>query len=88
MEGILINPSEYGLSSRVKLIQISKDNIAIVKKRKSRIIMKDGIIISKIASQILDKFPKLKISLVISGPICSKTVRYLEGYEIKVVRDN
>ena len=88
MEGIPINPSDFGLNSRVELIQISKDNIGIVKRRKSRIIMKDGIIISRIITQIKSKLPKTKISLVISGPICSKTISYLENYNVRIIREN
>ena len=47
-----LSPKDYGLNSKVKLIQ-SDDHIGIVIDRKSRIIMKDGI-------RILDQVKKIK----------------------------
>ena len=80
-----LNPIDFGLNKRVKIVKISKDNIGIVKARKSRIIMKDGIQISELASIIILKDPGLSVSLIISGPICSKTISYLDKKSINVI---
>lgn len=49
---ILLNPIDYGLSKRVKIVMISEENLGILKKRKSRIIMKDRQQIIDIANNI------------------------------------
>lgn len=80
-----IDPGIFGLSNKVKLTEIDKNNIAIIKKRKSRIIMTDGNNILKQANKIKEKQPGLKISLIISGPICSKTVNFLKTNDINII---
>ena len=82
-----IDSKEFGLSPRTQLIAIDDDKIAIVKKRKSRIIMKDGRQIMEIARAIKEKRPEVEITLIISGPICSKTSSYLHEQGIKIVRE-
>ena len=86
MEYKTLNPSDFGLNSRVVLVQISQNHIGIVKKRKSRIIMKDGIQISLLASQINNKLPQARFSLLITGPICSKTIKFLDNESISIIR--
>jgi len=80
-----LNPKDFGLGSRVKLVEIAPSHIGVVKKIKSRIIMKDGNKIIEIAEKIRGFTPDTKISLIISGPICSKTRKYLaeNGVEVK-----
>ncbi len=82
-----LNPQDFGLNKRIKLIQISENNIGIVKKRKSRIIMKDGVLLADIASQIKASSPKSNVSILISGPICSKTIKFLNDYSITVLKE-
>ncbi len=77
-----LNPADFGLNSRVKLVLLTDKNIGIVKTRKSRIVMKDGGKIVSIASKIREKNPETAITLVISGPICSKTIKYLKESDI------
>ena len=54
-----IGPNIYGLSNKVILTEINKNHIAIVKKRKSRIIMNDGQIILNQINKIRKKRPDL-----------------------------
>ncbi len=68
-----VNPKTYNLSSRIKLLQDSAGSLFIVIDRKSRIIMKDGIRVVKIAEHIKEVNQNKKISLLTSAPVCSKT---------------
>lgn len=83
----LLSAEEYGLPKRVQLIQMDINTIGIIKKRKSRIIMKDTAQIINIANHILEKDNGVKIALLISGPICSKSRKYLIEHSIDVVSD-
>ena len=83
-----LNPIDFGLNSRVKIVDISKNSIGILKMRKSRIIMKDGAQILEIADQIKSVKKDVDISLIISGPICSKTTKYLNDNKIKIIDFN
>jgi len=78
-------PENYGLPKRQKIVKISETEVGLVKMRKSRIIMKDGEQIYKLVNTIKSKDDKLKVKLVISGPICSKTVKYLIGNNIDII---
>jgi len=80
-----INPIKYGLSKRIRIVEISKNHLGILKMRKSRIIMKDGIQLNEIADNIRKINPEIQISVIISGPICSKTTKYLESGSINTV---
>ena len=77
-----LSPKDYGLTSKVKLIQ-SDDHIGIIIDRKSRIIMKDGL-------RILDQVKKIKkitnnvIRLYTSAPVCSKTKAFLNKHNILI----
>ena len=71
-----INPTKYNLHSRVKLLGKDK-NIFIVINRKSRIIMKDGHRIVKMAKQITQIEVKKEISVLSSAPVCKKTRKFL-----------
>ena len=80
-----IDASKYGLSSRIILEQLEDNHLTIVKRIKSRIIMKDG---QKILGQVnqvklIDK--DIKVSLTISGPICSRTIAFLSENGIEVL---
>ena len=81
----ILNPQEFGLNSRVKIVEISKNHFGIIRKLKSRIIMKDGKKIVEQAREIQTFFPNTKVSLIISGPICSKTIRFLEENKISII---
>lgn len=84
--GNKIDPKVYGLPSRTELRLIDNGRIAIVKKRKSRIIMKDGFKIEEQARQIKSTSPDIEISIIVSGPVCSKTLAFLEENQIEVIQ--
>lgn len=79
-----INPAFYGISARLKLIKTGKNKIGIYKVVKSRIIQKDALKITEIASQIRMKDPKLKIVLICTSNICSKSIQILEREGIEI----
>jgi len=80
----IISPNQFGLSSRT-ILQEDGESIIIVKKRKSRIIMKDSKQILEIANKILSYKPNYKIKLLISGPICSKSIKFLSENKIEII---
>lgn len=82
-----LNPSDYELGSRIKIVEISDGHLGILKKRKSRIIMKDGQQIIDIADSIRSSSPTTNISLIISGPICSKTLKALDINSINIINE-
>ena len=69
-------------------MQLSENEIAIVKKRKSRIIVKDGMQIIEQTNAIKKIKPEVKISIIISGNnICSKTVKLLSQNNIIIISE-
>lgn len=82
-----INAEDYNLSKRTQLVSLAEGSIGIVKKRKSRIIMKDGEQIVDMAKSIRSFNPAMSIGLIISGPICSKTRKLLQDHEIEVIEE-
>lgn len=83
-----LNPAAFKLKKNVELRRIEDNHIGLVKKRKSRIIMKDGMMIKDQIEQIREVDPMLKVSLIISGPICSKTRLMLHEIGVEVITDN
>ena len=63
-----------------------KKNIAIVVDRKSRIIMKDGYKIVEAVKQIKNKTNSC-VSLATTAPVCSKTIKFLNKNDIKIIFD-
>lgn len=80
-----LDATDYRLNSRQKIIKISDKKIGIVKIRKSRIIMEDGEQIVQIADTIKSIDNELEVNLIISGPICSKTLKYLQNQNIEIL---
>jgi len=83
----LIDSTVFGLSSRLKIVKFDDNSYGILKKRKSRIIMKDGQQIYDIAKAIHGVKPDTEIKLIISGPICSKTIKFLSNKSIEVINE-
>ena len=80
-----IDPTSLGLPSRTIVEEIDSNTLAIVVKRKSRIIMADGIkILAKVAT-IKTARPGIRVVLKTATPICSKTLKFFEreGFEVK-----
>lgn len=82
-----LNSEDFGLPKRIKLVPLSNGHLAILKKRKSRIIMKDGKQILEIAEKIRDDKSVNSVSLIITGPICSKTIKFLESNSIEIIKE-
>tara|TARA_X000001036_G_C20189413_1_gene606809 strand:- start:256 stop:513 length:258 start_codon:yes stop_codon:yes gene_type:complete len=80
-----VNPKTYNLSSRIKLFKDSAGSLFIVIDRKSRIVMKDGSRVVKIAEQIKEVNKNKKISLLTSAPVCSKTKALLLKNDISIL---
>ena len=81
----LINPKTYNLPPRTKLLENNSGSLFILIDRKSRVIMKDGHKIVKIAEDIKKINQNKKISLLTSAPVCSKTKKYLLKYSVSVL---
>lgn len=79
-----IDSEKFGLSKRTLIRDLGQGKYGIVKKRKSRIIMKDGFQILDIAEAIISKQPDSKVVLIHSGPVCSKTTRFLNNKNIEL----
>lgn len=80
----MLSAKEFNLPARTCLEQLDSSTIALVMKRKSRIIMADGRKIQEKASKIREKRPGTRIVLKTTAPVCSKTMLFLqeEGIEI------
>lgn len=74
-------------SRTTPVIEKSKNHFVIVKKRKSRIVMKDAEKILQLANDIRKKTPKAKIDLLVEGPVCSKSIAFLLEHNIQVVQE-
>ena len=79
------NASDYNLPTRVILRAVGENHIAIVKLIKNRIIQKDAAKIVEMARQIQRVNADMKVSLVCSAAICSKSVTLLKNEGIGVI---
>lgn len=71
-----INPAEYNLHARTKLLE-KNNKIFIIIDRKSRIIMKDGHRILEIANKIKSVKSEKNVGVMSNAPVCSKTQKFL-----------
>jgi len=67
--------------------KIDRNTLAIVIKRKSRIIMADGIKILAKATKIKTAKPGMNVILKTTTPICSKTLQLFENKGLNVTKD-
>ena len=79
-----IDPSLYGLSSRIELDNLGENRVAIRKLVKSRIIQKDALKIIEVARQIKSLTPEMRITLLCYRNICSKSMILLENEDIEI----
>ncbi|MCP4553027.1 MAG: hypothetical protein GY834_13535 [Bacteroidetes bacterium] len=56
--------------------------------RKSRIIMKDALIILKKVEKINKKMPNASVSQETNAPICSKSIQFLEENNVEVLNSS
>tara|TARA_B100000886_G_scaffold19563_1_gene12579 strand:+ start:235 stop:492 length:258 start_codon:yes stop_codon:yes gene_type:complete len=80
-----IDPKTYNLPPRTKLLENNNGSLFILINRKSRVVMKDGHKIVKIAEDIKKINQNKEISLLTSAPVCSKTKKYLLKCSIPVL---
>ena len=80
-----LNPSAYNLPVRVKLRAVGDNHIAIVKLIKSRIIQKDAAKIVEMSRQIQAVQPGMRVSLVCTSAICSKSLALLQHEGVSVL---
>ena len=79
-----INPKKYNLSSRIILQEDTSRKLFIIVRRKSRIIMKDGVRLLGISKKIKENEKNRKLGVLTSAPVCSKTKKHLEENGVSV----
>ena len=81
-----IDSKSVGAPTRSVIGQDNNNRLYIIKNIKSRIIMKDGYKIAETVKQIKNK-TNSSVSLATTAPICSKTTRFLNENDIKIIFD-
>ena len=81
-----IDPKTVGAPPRSVMGEDSSKHIYIIKNIKSRIIMKDGHKIVETVKQIKNK-TNGGVSLATTAPVCSKTTKFLNKNDIKIIFD-
>ena len=81
-----IDSKRVGAPMRSVIGQDNNNRLYIIKNIKSRIIMKDGYKIAEAVKQIKNK-TNSSVSLATTAPICSKTTRFLNENDIKIIFD-
>jgi len=81
-----IDSKSVGAPTRSVIGQDNNNRLYIIKNIKSRIIMKDGYKIAEAVKQIKNK-TNSSVSLATTAPICSKTTRFLNENDIKIIFD-
>jgi len=79
------NPIHYGLSIHTQLVELDDNRLGIRRVIKSRIIRKDALKIVEIANQIRNDLPDLKLTLICTRNICSKSVALLESKGVEIL---
>jgi len=81
-----IDSKSVGAPTRSVIGEDSSNHLYIIKNIKSRIIMKDGHKIVETVKQIKNK-TNSSVSLATTAPVCSKTTRFLNENDIKIIFD-
>ena len=81
-----IDSKSVGAPTRSLIGQDNNNRLYIIKNIKSRIIMKDGYKIAEAVKQIKNK-TNSSVSLATTAPVCSKTTRFLNENDIKIIFD-
>ena len=82
-----VDPISLGLPAKTTVEAVDRNTLAIVIKRKSRIIMADGLKILAKVNTIKTAKPDMNVILKTTTPICSKTLQLFEKKGLKVIRD-
>ena len=80
-----IDPKSFGLPAKTVLEVVDKNTLAIVIKRKSRIIMADGIKILEKVDKIKAAKPGMDVILKTTTPLCSKTLKLFNEKGLNVI---
>ena len=80
-----VDPLDYNLPTRTKLLKDGSGSLFIVIDRKSRVVMKDGYKVLNIAKHIKEVNQNTTTSLLTSAPVCSKTKELLSKNKISVL---
>ena len=81
-----IDSRSVGAPTRSLVGKDSNNHLYIIKNIKSRIIMKDGHKIVETVKQIKNKTSS-GVSLATTAPVCSKTIKFLNENDIKIIFD-
>lgn len=81
----LLQPKMFGLPPRTVIEQLDSGRVALVMRRKSRIIMADGLKIVEKAEKVRQQMPGVTVTLKTSAPLCSKTRDFLISNGIEAV---
>ena len=81
-----IDPKSVGAPPRSVIGEDSSNHIYIIKNIKSRIIMKDGHKIVETVKKIKNE-TNSSVSLATTAPVCSKTTKFLNENDIKIIFD-
>jgi hypothetical protein len=81
-----VDPKLYGLPPRTVLMKMDSGKFTLVIDRKSRIIMKDALVILKKVETIKEKVPNASVALETSAPVCSKSIKFLEEKGVGVLK--
>ena len=79
-----IDARSLDLPAKTVVEEIDRYTLALVLKRKSRIIMSDGTKILAKVEMIKRKKPNMKVILKTTAPICSKTLQLFENKGLTV----
>ena len=81
-----INSKSVGAPTRSVIGQDNNNHLYIIKNIKSRIIMKDGHKIVETVKKIKNE-TNSSVSLATTAPVCSKTTKFLNENDIKIIFD-
>ena len=81
-----IDSRSVGAPTRSLIGKDSNNHLYIIKNIKSRIIMNDGYKIVETVKQIKNKTSS-SVSLATTAPVCSKTIKFLNENDIKIIFD-
>ena len=84
----IVDPKSYGLPPRTVLMKMGPEKFILVINRKSRVIMKDALIILKKIERINETVPNASVFLETNVPICSKSIKFLEENNVEILKSD
>ncbi len=79
-----LDPEIFELPASTILQKVSDNLIAVIKIRKSRIIMRDGEKLLETARKIREKMPDSDVIIKTTAPVCSKTEQFLRDNNVRI----